>query len=144
LAVNTQVFWRLMFTSSVFRSYEAYSQDTLIDDVLYGLGAAIQKEDEHEFANGFEEFKRNVLIPHVLQWLPIQTAPTREDEDYMVLCGIGDDQVAVEVSNFEGNRYPNRHDANVDFEDRIESATHWMPCASLPNARHQLQIWSVA
>lgn len=35
--------------------YENYSDETLIDDVLYGLGVALS--EEHRFASGFEAFK---------------------------------------------------------------------------------------
>jgi len=45
--------------------YENYTDETLINDVLYGLGVAIGGDD-NKFANGFEAFKvklRNHLTP---------------------------------------------------------------------------------
>lgn len=41
-----------------------YSDDTFIDDVLYGLGVALDKK--HEFADGFEKFKQ-VLRKHLAE-----------------------------------------------------------------------------
>lgn len=35
-----------------------YSDETIIDDVLYGLGVAL--DDKYEFANGFDEFKERL------------------------------------------------------------------------------------
>jgi hypothetical protein len=36
--------------------YEDYRDETLIDDVLYGLGVALDGK-EHQFANGFDRFR---------------------------------------------------------------------------------------
>lgn len=41
------------------QGYESYSVETLVDDVLYGLGEAIAP-GEHRFAQGFEEFKKKL------------------------------------------------------------------------------------
>ena len=43
--------------------YENYSDKTLIDDVLYGLGVALDPEN-NRYANGFMRFK-NVLREHL-------------------------------------------------------------------------------
>jgi hypothetical protein len=42
--------------------YLDYTDETIINDVLYGLGIAL--DDKYRFANGFEEFK-NVLREHL-------------------------------------------------------------------------------
>lgn len=36
--------------------YESYRTETLIDDVLYGLGIAL--DDKYKYAQGYEEFKK--------------------------------------------------------------------------------------
>ena len=43
--------------------YQNYSDTTLIDDILYGLGVALNPE-KHQFADGFDTFK-NKLIEHL-------------------------------------------------------------------------------
>ena len=43
--------------------YQNYSDTILIDDILYGLGVALNPE-EHQFADGFDTFK-NKLIEHL-------------------------------------------------------------------------------
>lgn len=40
-------------------SYETYSEETLIDDVLYGLGIAL--DSHYAYANGYENFKKRLL-----------------------------------------------------------------------------------
>lgn len=42
--------------------YESYSEETLIDDVLYGLGIAL--DSSNAYANGYEKFKAR-LISHL-------------------------------------------------------------------------------
>ena len=39
--------------------YADYSEETYIDDVLYGLGASLS--DEYKFAPGFDAFKKKLL-----------------------------------------------------------------------------------
>jgi len=39
--------------------YETYTDKTLIHDMLYGLGIALDPED-HQFAQGYEVFKAKV------------------------------------------------------------------------------------
>ena len=43
--------------------YQNNSDTILIDDILYGLGVALNPE-EHQFADGFDTFK-NKLIEHL-------------------------------------------------------------------------------
>lgn len=42
--------------------YEVYRTETLIDDVLYGLGVAL--DEKYKYAQGYDEFKR-VLRAHL-------------------------------------------------------------------------------
>jgi hypothetical protein len=42
-----------------------YSDETFIDDVLYGLGEALDK-DKYEFAGGFAMFKKRLRL-HLLE-----------------------------------------------------------------------------
>ncbi|EDM47775.1 hypothetical protein [Marinobacter algicola] len=51
-----------MNTYSQQHSYEAYRAETLIDDVLYGLGVALDKK--YKYAQGYDEFKK-VLRAHL-------------------------------------------------------------------------------
>lgn len=44
--------------------YLDYTDYTIIEDILYGLGVAIDK-DKYSFANGFKDFKE-VLINHIM------------------------------------------------------------------------------
>ena len=44
------------------QGYESYSEETLIDDVLYGLGIAL--DSRNAYANGYEKFKTR-LIAHL-------------------------------------------------------------------------------
>lgn len=43
--------------------YEDYTDQTFIDDVLYGLGVALDPE-AHRFATGFDRFKAQ-LVKHL-------------------------------------------------------------------------------
>lgn len=45
--------------------YDEYSDETIINDMLYGLGICINKE-EYKFSDGFDKFKRR-LIEHLTQ-----------------------------------------------------------------------------
>ncbi|ARM83968.1 hypothetical protein [Marinobacter salarius] len=51
-----------MNTYSDQQGYEEYRTETLIDDVLYGLGAAL--DENYKYAQGYEEFKK-VLRAHL-------------------------------------------------------------------------------
>ena len=59
---DLQKYWN---TYSEQRNYERYSTETLIDDALYGLGIAIDKE-QYEFAQGYDKFKQK-LLEHLSQ-----------------------------------------------------------------------------
>lgn len=39
--------------------YDTYSDRVLIDDVLYGLGVALEA-DQYQFATGFDKFKQRL------------------------------------------------------------------------------------
>lgn len=52
-----------MATYSNQECYRDYSEETLIDDVLYGLGVALGRK-RYSFAPGFEKFKAR-LIKHL-------------------------------------------------------------------------------
>lgn len=62
-------------------------------------------------------------------WQPIETAPTSEEEPFLVLLpknGVAP-FVVLQVSRFEGRLYPDARDACIDWENGITTATHWMP-----------------
>lgn len=52
-------------TYSEQEHYTSYSERIVIDDMLYGLGVALYGE-KAKFANGYRWFKREVLLPHIL------------------------------------------------------------------------------
>ena len=52
-------FQEYMATYHEQEGYENYSAETFIDDVLYGLGVAIEPRD-HQFAQGFDRFKKKL------------------------------------------------------------------------------------
>ena len=67
------------------------------------------------------------------QWQPIETAPQREDHSFLVRRDVGRGMTFVmQVSRFEGNLYPDHLESNVDYDDRIIDATHWMPLPAAP------------
>ena len=59
-------------TYPVQYNYEKYGVETFIDDIIYGLGVAID-EDEYEYASGFDSFKKR-LVKHFLGTDPPQEA----------------------------------------------------------------------
>lgn len=62
-------------------------------------------------------------------WQPIATAPTSEREPFLVKTPGNDaaSQLVLQVSVFEGNMYPDHMGCNVDFGDRVTTATEWCP-----------------
>lgn len=54
---------RYMETYDKQPGYENYGDDTLINDVLYGLGVALDP-DNHTFASGFDLWKKK-LVEHI-------------------------------------------------------------------------------
>lgn len=58
-----------------------------------------------------------------MSWQPIETAPTREDEPFLILRR----GVVIQVSWFEGRMYPDAREACVSWEDGITDAQAWMP-----------------
>jgi hypothetical protein len=65
------------------------------------------------------------------EWLPIESKPTSESVSFLVRIPDADngDALAVQVSNFQGDMYPDCKAGIIDWEDRIIGATHW---ANLP------------
>ena len=55
------------------QGYESYSEETLIDDVLYGLGIAL--DSRNAYANGYEKFKTR-LISHLRPNVRANREPT--------------------------------------------------------------------
>lgn len=54
---------KFMVTYDKQSGYLDYTDDTIINDILYGLGVAIN-EEEYSFASGFDKFKE-VLRQHL-------------------------------------------------------------------------------
>lgn len=59
--------------------YEDYSDETIINDVLYGLGVALYGESAR-FAMGSLWFKQKVLLPHLQRDLQLWTPTTSGKE----------------------------------------------------------------
>lgn len=66
-------------------------------------------------------------------WQPIETAPKDEAESFLIRR---DDDlnavVIIQVSNFEGNMYPDALGGCIDFDDRITDAIDWQPLPTPP------------
>lgn len=62
-----------------------------------------------------------------MKWLPLNTRPKAESQSYLVRLPGNDvcSELAVQVSNFEGEMYADCRDGLIDWEDRITGATHW-------------------
>jgi hypothetical protein len=52
--------------------YEEYSDSIFINDILYKLAIAL--DDKYKYGDGFDRFKREILIPH----LEFRTPETKE------------------------------------------------------------------
>lgn len=62
--VGTEWFTRYVYTIDTQYGYESYRDQTVIDDVLYGLGVSLEGH-KHTNADGFERFLKDVLVPHL-------------------------------------------------------------------------------
>ena len=40
--------------------WEKYKKDTVLNDLVYGIGIAIDKE-KYQYANGYDEFKKELI-----------------------------------------------------------------------------------
>ena len=63
------------------------------------------------------------------QWLPIESAPKDEGVHFLVRLPGNSmaDEIVFQVSLFEGQMYPDFLDGAIDWNDRITTATHWLP-----------------
>jgi len=59
MRLMVQYLKRYMETYDSQHGYENYTDTTLINDMLYGLGVAINPE-KHQFANGFDLWKKEL------------------------------------------------------------------------------------
>lgn len=60
---------KYMVTYNKQHGYLDYTDETIIDDVLYGLGVAISGGREYQMANGFAKFKAR-LAKHIANTKP--------------------------------------------------------------------------
>lgn len=58
--------------------YQDYSDEIIIDDVLYGLGVALNGE-EFQYAQGFQKFKQ-YLLAHIMKTTPIPVELSHEKD----------------------------------------------------------------
>lgn len=65
MKLMVQYLTRYMETYDQQSGYENYSDETFINDVLYGLGVALNPE-QHQFADGFQHWKEK-LLQHLQQ-----------------------------------------------------------------------------
>lgn len=67
-------------------------------------------------------------------WRLIKTMPQTEDVPFLVLLPKNSvaDFVIVQVTRFEGQIYPDHMDGAIDWDDRVTTATHWMPAEPPP------------
>jgi hypothetical protein len=59
MALMVKYLTRFMETYDKQYNYEGYTDRTFIDDVLYGLGVALNPE-KHQFADGFDTWKETL------------------------------------------------------------------------------------
>jgi hypothetical protein len=121
----------------------------LLGPVLHG-GAAIyrltpcsreiawgqQPTQGHQGQNRVREFLAyaTAAIAAMEGWQDISTAPDKSDETTVFQvwwkCGWGN-WIPLAVQWFQGDLYPQFRHGNIDWEDRIEGATHWAPLLKL-------------
>jgi len=67
-------------------------------------------------------------------WQPIETRPKDECVPFLVALpkNYVADFVAIQVSNFEGEMYPDHLNGLVNWNGRVLNATHWMPLPTPP------------
>jgi len=67
------------------------------------------------------------------QWLPMESAPKDESTPFLVLVPVDgiEKPVAIQVSNFQGDMYPDHLGGTIDFDDRVLTAMSWTPLRSL-------------
>jgi hypothetical protein len=72
-------------------------------------------------------------------WLPIETRPKEETFSYLVFVpktqSTDDYDVALQVSNFQGEMYPDHMQNLVDWEDAVKNPTHWRPLPNPPEEK---------
>ena len=66
-------------------------------------------------------------------WEYIDSRPTSENAPFVVLCKTENyGFVEIQVSNFQGDMYPDYLDLNIDYSDRVVGAVYWRSCWELP------------
>lgn len=64
-----------------------------------------------------------------MDWKTIDSAPKDEIKSYLVWVpkrkGIDEYDSVIQVSNFQGDMYPDNKQCCIDWGDRIQGATHW-------------------
>src|SRR4051812_7944839 len=105
--------------------------------------ARLSEMEAHADAGGtFQAGIVQELIAHIREmgeWQDIATVPTSEDEPFLVRLP-GNDMcktLAIQVSIFEGNMYPDCKDGIIDWEDRITNADAWMPLPPQSTERNE-------
>ena len=121
--------------------YESWPVDTLIDDVLYGLGVSIS--DEYRFADGYDKFKKLLLdrlqkeeenrksihqaIDKLKGWNPIETAP-KGAPGFLALCKY-QDSLEWLTDDSHPDRFFNMNSGN--YTERKHWA-FWKPLPEFP------------
>lgn len=69
-----------------------------------------------------------------MSWQPISTFPKDESIHFLVMTPGNESApfLVKQVSVFEGNMYPDADGCMVNWIDRIQNASHWMPIPALP------------
>ncbi|MCK5612028.1 hypothetical protein KAR91_59710 [Candidatus Pacearchaeota archaeon] len=68
-------------------------------------------------------------------WQPLITTPSNKKENYPFLVKTKNDEgdlVALQVSWFEGNLYPDHLAFNIDYNDVVKDYIGWMPLPPVP------------
>ncbi|MEZ0155236.1 MAG: hypothetical protein AB9Q22_10105 [Candidatus Reddybacter sp.] len=97
--------------------YENYSRRTLIDDALYGLGIAIDK-DQFKEAPGYDKFKA-LLREHLMAEQSLDTGARASEQEVAAPAGrVTIDATGVYVEGFD---YPLDHGKLIDWSCRLAS-----------------------
>jgi len=77
-----------------------------------------------------------------VNWRTIDTRPTEDCKSFLVALPKNDmaDYIILQVSNFEGNMYPDHLNGLIDWSDRVLTATHWCNLIDAPREQVTIEI----
>lgn len=109
---------------------EAYELVELVEQAHGIVGS--NHQHKHDGQNSHANTGNGVIAEP--QWLPIKSAPKKENETFLVLLpgSAITEGVVFQVTVSQGHMYPDRMDDITNYGNRITTATHWMPRIPIP------------